>query len=288
MVKKERFTGLNVDLERLATRIESYLQENEFEVAYSKDPTEPASWFFIQARKLGALRTIAGARRSLDITIKGLPNDFEVSIGTGEWGKNILTSVPLFIVPIVGASVTVAKLYTGKKFESNIWKFIKEQIRFLVDSAKNRRIDVREYPCDYVEGHPNIKNTIEGGKIILERDASGKNRIIFRGDSSEIVMPAENILSAQLIARKGLHKDDLMIRIAYRDASGKIIKPVFNINDEIIRGVMAGIEELVGEDKILKSIEHISVVTDVKYCISCNAQLPSHAKFCISCGAQQT
>ncbi len=53
MGKVERFAGQNVDLERLATRIETYLQENGFEVAYSKDPAEPASWFFVQARKAG-------------------------------------------------------------------------------------------------------------------------------------------------------------------------------------------------------------------------------------------
>ena len=65
MAKTESFTRLDVDLERLATRIQTYLQENDFEIAFSKDPTGSASWFFIQARKAGALRTVAGARRSM-------------------------------------------------------------------------------------------------------------------------------------------------------------------------------------------------------------------------------
>ncbi len=84
MGKTEKFSGLNTDLERLANRVQMYLQENGFEVAYSKDPTAPASWFFIQASKASALRTVAGARRSTDITIKGAPDNFEVSVGTGE------------------------------------------------------------------------------------------------------------------------------------------------------------------------------------------------------------
>ncbi|MEM4399097.1 MAG: hypothetical protein QXV18_04720, partial [Candidatus Nitrosocaldus sp.] len=135
MGKTERFSVLNVNLERLATRVQMYLQENGFEVAYSKDPTAPPSWFFIQARKISTLRSIAGARRSTDITIKGKPDDFEVAISTGEWGKNMLSSAPLFIVPIVGITATVAKLYTAKSFESNLWKYIKDQIRFLSNSV---------------------------------------------------------------------------------------------------------------------------------------------------------
>ncbi|MEM2855757.1 MAG: zinc ribbon domain-containing protein [Candidatus Nitrosocaldaceae archaeon] len=287
MAKTEHFTNLNVDLERLATRIETYLQENEYEVAFSKDQTEPASWFFIQARKLSALRTVAGARRSIDIIIRGSPNDFSVNIGSGEWGKNMLASAPLFIVPLVGVTVTVAKLYAGKKAESNIWKFIKEQASYLANSAKNKEHDLREYACDYVEGYPELKKSIEGGKLILERSSSGKNRIIFRGNSSEIIIPAENVESAQIIAkRKGLHEDDLMIKVAYTDINDRKLKVVFNINDDIIRGVLGGIKELVGEDKILKSIEHINIISDVKFCPSCGAQVPKSAKFCMSCGAQ--
>ena len=54
MAKTERYRGYHIDLERLATRIEAYLQENGFEVAFSKEPSEKLSLFFIQARKYGA------------------------------------------------------------------------------------------------------------------------------------------------------------------------------------------------------------------------------------------
>ncbi|MEM2760860.1 MAG: zinc ribbon domain-containing protein [Nitrososphaerales archaeon] len=291
MAKTERFTGLNVDLERLATRIETYLQENNFEIAFSKDPTEPSSWYFIQARKAGALRTVAGARRSTDIAIRGEPNNFEVSIGTGEWGKNLLTSAPLFIVPIVGITATVAKLYVGKKFEGSLWKYIKDQTRFLRGSAQTttaQHLDTREYDCDYVEGYPNWSSQMEGGKLVLERRRDGKNRVLFKVNSREIAMPAERISSAQIISRrKGLHEHDLMLQITCRDANGKTVKPVFNIKDEIISGVLAGINELVGEDKVLKDIEHVKVITDVKFCIQCGAELSKAAKYCSQCGAVQ-
>lgn len=290
MAKTERFTGLNTDLERLATRIETYLQENNFEIAFSKDPTEPASWFFIQARKAGALRTAAGARRSTDIAIKGEPKSFEVTIGTGEWGKNILTSVPLFIVPMVGIVATVAKLYTAKKFENSLWKYIKDQVRFLRDStvtATAERSDTRGYDCDYVEGYPDWNSQVGGGKLLLERRRDGKNRILYRAGSKEIIIPAEKISNAQIISRrKGLHEHDLMIQISCKE-NGRTIKPVFNLHDDIISGVLAGINELVGEDKLLKNVEHTKVITDVKYCVQCGAEIAKAARFCSTCGAAQ-
>lgn len=308
MTKTERFSGLNTDLERLAMRVQSYLQENKFEVAYSKDPTEPASWFFIQATKSGALRTAAGARRSTDITIKGEPNSFEVSIGTGEWGKNLITSAPLFIVPVVGITATLAKLYTAKKFEDNLWKFIKDQARYLSGSAVAATtastemktggkpqvsvvgVDSRAYDCDYVEGYPGWNTQVLGGKLVLFREKGGKNRLVFKSptDSKEIVIPAANISEANIISRrKGLNEDDLMIQLVCKDENGKSAKPIFNLNDDVIRGVLAGINEIVGEDKVLRSFQQVNVTTEVKYCTACGAQIPTQARFCSSCGQKQ-
>lgn len=304
MGKTEKFSGLNTDLGRLANRIEMYLQENGFEVAFSKDQTEPASWFFIQARKVSALRTVAGARRSTDITIKGAPDNFEVSIGTGEWGKNIVTSVPLFIVPVVGISATLVKLYTAKKFEDNLWKYIKDQARFLADSdlrgprklssaaAARVNADSRAYSCDYVEGYPGWNKQMLGGKLLLIREGGGgKNRLTFKSQDSkeEFTIVSTNLIEAGIISRrKGLHQDDLMIQLTCKDEkSGRTIKPVLNVKDDIIGGVLAGINELVGEDRVLRSIEQVSVTTETKYCTGCGVQISKEAQFCSSCGAKQ-
>lgn len=299
MAKTIRFTA-DVELERLATRVQTYLQENRFEVAFSKDSSEPASWFFIQARKAGALRTAAGARRSTDITIRGSPTNFEVTVGTGEWGKNIITSAPLFIVPVVGIAATLAKLYVAKKFEDNLWKYIEDQVKFLSGSASSAKtvsaespvgVDSRTYDCDYVEGYPAWKTKIEGGKLELVRARGGKNRLVFRSQTNsteKIVIPAENITEAVIISRrKGLHEDDLMIQITCKDESGRNVRPIFNLNDDIIRGVLAGINEITGEDKVLRGFEQVHVTTDVKYCSSCGSQIPKVAKFCSSCGQKQ-
>ncbi len=296
MGKTETYTSLNTDLIRLATRVETYLQESGFEVAFSKDQTEPASWFFIQARKASALRTVAGARRSTDIAIRGSPDKFEVSIGTGEWGKNLVSSAPLFIVPVIGITASLVKLYTAKRFEDSLWKFIREQARFLSGSAAKTAepqtgvaADSRAYDCDYIEGYPGWKMHVTGGKLVLFREEGGKNRILFKSpDGQEITIPAANITGASVISRKkGLHEHDMMIQLDCKDESGRKMRLVFNVNDETIRGVMAGIDELVGEDKTLRELEEVNITTDTKTCTSCGISIPKQARFCMSCGQKQ-
>lgn len=260
MGKSELFIGKNTNLERLATRIETYLQENKFEVGLSKD--QSSSIYLIQARKTGFLRTASGARRSTDIKISGKPDNFEVDIGTGEWGKNLVSSAPLFIIPMVGIAATITKLYTAKKFESNLWNFVKDQVSFLKDTALSQvagktsgtsieEVD-KEYSCDYVEGYPNWDNEING-KLILKRSKSQENMLLFKTDSQELKIPATSVLKTSIVAnKKGHDENDLMIQIEFKDSSGKKIKPIFNLSDDIIRGILAGIDELVAEEKVHK------------------------------------
>lgn len=260
MAKTERFHKYSVDIERLATRIETYLTENGFEVAFSIDKEKPVSWCFIQARKLGMLRTAAGARRSTDISIRGSPDNFEVTIGTGEWGKNLIMSVPLMVFPVVAITATLAKVYTGKKFESNIWKYIKEQANFLRDSAVSGRKDAaktsdkREFSCDYVEGHPGWNSHVMDGTLILVREKKGSDKLVFEApDRRRFEIAAKDIEKTSIISRKkGLHEHDLMIEITCKDKNHKTAHIILNLPDDIIAGVLAGINEIVAEDKYLR------------------------------------
>lgn len=260
MAKTERFHGYNTDIERLATRIETYLTENGFEVAFSIDKQKPVSWCFIQARKLGMLRTAAGARRSTDISIRGAPSNFEVTIGTGEWGKNLIMSVPLMVFPVIAIAATLTKVYTGKRFESNIWKYIKEQANFLRDSAvagkkeTAKLSDQREFDCDYIEGYPGWGSQVTGGRLILVREKKGSDKLIFESpDRKQFEIAAKDIEKTSIISRKkGLHEHDLMIEITCKNKSHKTVHIVLNLSDDIIAGVLAGINEIVAEDKYLR------------------------------------
>ena len=260
MAKTKRFTSYNVDVERLATRIETYLTENHFEVAFSKD--QSIGSYFVQARKIGALRTASGTRRSTDISINGMPDDFEVTIGTGEWGNNMIVSAPLFVIPIIGIAATLTRLYTAKKFEKNLWKYIREQITFLRDSTlpdkkESKPIDQREFKCNYVEGYPGWNASVPDGMLILERQRSGIDRVIFESpDGEQITIPAAKIDKVSIISRKkDMGTKDLLLEITCRDKNGDVVAPILNLTNDVITGVLAGINELVAEDKYLRSAE---------------------------------
>jgi len=313
MGKTATFVDKNVDLKRLAKRVYSYLNENKFEVAYSKDE-EPATWFFIQARKISTIRTIAGMRRSTDITIKGKPEHFDVIISTGEWGKNMMSSAPLLLGAALGkdndyaviASVAAAgvssviKWYTARKFETNLKNFIRDQINFLEDSYLKEpkvvkkdttiKMDSMEYPCDYVSGYPNWNEHILGGRMVLELYQNGKNKIIFLPPSSKkkITLPAEMIEEANMISKKkGFSEDDLMIQLKCKNKSGEnIMYPIFNISDDIIRNVVSGISELVSDDKVPNMMSE-TVTTNTTNCRNCNTEISPSSKFCSSCGFRQ-
>jgi ribosomal protein S27AE len=106
-------------------------------------------------------------------------------------------------------------------------------------------------------------------------------------DGQEITVPAAGISGASIVSRKGLHGHDLMIQLDCKDGSDKKMRFVLNVNDEIIRGVMAGIDELVGEEKALRELEEASVTTETRACASCGASVPKQARFCMSCGKQK-
>lgn len=121
--------GRNIDLQRLALSIENYSRVNDFETRLFIDQTYPPSWFQVQSIKKGVGRTIIGARRCLDIIGRGRPDDLELSVGTGDWGKNIAASLITGTLTLgLGFVWAGASAIAYKVFEDKMWKFIRSQI----------------------------------------------------------------------------------------------------------------------------------------------------------------
>lgn len=117
----------NVDIKKLTEKIHQFFYDDGFsEVRLEEDPH--GSWFQIQARKTGALQTVTSSRKAIHVIVKGDPNKFSVSVGTGEWGKNFAVSA-LFTggIGLIGMGFNL-------KFTNKLWNFIKQTIASLENS----------------------------------------------------------------------------------------------------------------------------------------------------------
>jgi hypothetical protein len=321
MAKSRTYSNRNVNLERLAQHIRFYLQENSFQIAVSGggasnlSQTHPSSSFLIQAIKKSALRSLTGTRRSTDIVIEGNPDDFTISVGTGEWGENLVTSAPLMIFPPVGIAATLAKLYLGKRFGDNLWQFIEEQINQLSNKDMDKA-DVFEVPYSvkYIQGYPGWNEEIDG-QLVLHK-GNLEHKIIFRvrnDERKEIHMPAAQVGSAEIISS---HENNLMIQLVCQDDSGIFISPVFDAGDDIVSGILYGINDLVNESRSLllpSGKDHIGTAdygssssplsydsysedqgestskdtpsqSDVLVCYGCGKPVEETANYCPNCG----
>lgn len=138
-MRKARFRGRELEIGMLITRVRTYLEDKKFEVSIEY-PSEYAPWWLVQASKGGKFRTISGTRRSTNIRIEGDPNDFEVQLGTGELGKNLLVSSSIAAVPTFGLAIPVSATVVatmGRRFTNDLWEHILQQIDLLSNNVVN-------------------------------------------------------------------------------------------------------------------------------------------------------
>lgn len=129
--------------------------------------------------------------------------------------------------------------------------------------------DLREYDCDYLRGYPGCNSRISGGRISWEIDKKRKTdnnnnergHIIFKGtnsNSSKICIRFDDILEADMKSgRPELNEDRVVMQITCKYENGDIVKPVFGLKYELIRGVLDGIDELISQDRKLISLSQI-------------------------------
>jgi hypothetical protein len=68
----------------------------------------------------------------MDIVIKGRSNDFDVTIGSADWGKNIAASLITGTLTLgIGFLWAGASAVTYKVFEEKLWGYINDQIQLI-------------------------------------------------------------------------------------------------------------------------------------------------------------
>jgi hypothetical protein len=126
--------GRNVDLDKLAARIEDFLAIDGFdEVKIDKNTTD--RWIEIQARKGGAGRAVVASKKAIHVVIAGTSNHFRITQGTGEWGKNIAAT----FIPFVGW-VGLVGLGLNARFNAKLWSFVQQSVMDLRDTGDGKEV----------------------------------------------------------------------------------------------------------------------------------------------------
>lgn len=127
MGREGDWVGKNVDLKKLAAGVDRFFKDDGFhEIRVDEDPH--GSWFQIQAKKIGALRTVVSSRKAIHVIIKGEPNKFIVSVGTGEWGKNFA------VAGLFTGGVGLIGMGFNLRFTTKLWNHVKELVASLENS----------------------------------------------------------------------------------------------------------------------------------------------------------
>jgi len=257
--KIESCVGKNVDLNRLCSRIENFLLENKFKVAYSNNESSNNLNRVIYAKKDRFLPSLF-QKRMISVRITGNYYDFQLSLSSSKETKSSLEFSNIKEISHKEIPSKLNQLYSYKNFEDNLWEYMIDQINNLVDthSFEEQHI-VQEYSCDYIEGFPGWKKPILRGKLILENQ-SGNRCLIFNMDENKGVMiPPSKLIKVEIISKKTkISNPEQIVKMTFMDEKGRKHSPIFNFSHQDISGVFASINEV-----IIKSKKEKLLITSV-------------------------
>lgn len=117
----------NCDLDALFQACEEWFTQRTYQIQTEKS----AGTWLLQARHTETWRTAVGAARAFNVLIQGQPNQFTVTLSTGEWASN-LAAGGIAAVLTGGATLLISGITVGwsKKIEGDIAAFIEQKILF--------------------------------------------------------------------------------------------------------------------------------------------------------------
>jgi len=124
---KKLYQNKNCDLSALSRDIQSWFASLGYEIQLNNTD---GAWI-VQAQKADTWRKAVGATRAFNILIQGLPNEFSVDIGIGEWVSN-LAAGGIAAVLTGGMTLLGSGLAAGwsKKIEMDLWNFVEQKVIF--------------------------------------------------------------------------------------------------------------------------------------------------------------
>ena len=134
--KGAHWKNKNVDLKKLAEKLVDFFYADGFSEVRQEESADKTQ-YVVQAKKAGVARTLTSTRKVITIVIKGNPNEFQVEVGTGEWGKGVAMAVVLTgVIGVVGLGFNAA-------FREKVWTEIRLAIKSLEDTSSTKSTSKR-------------------------------------------------------------------------------------------------------------------------------------------------
>jgi len=134
--KGAHWKNKNVDLKKLAEKLVDFFYADGFSEVRQEESADKIQ-YVVQAKKAGVARTLTSTRKVITIVIKGNPNEFQVEVGTGEWGKGVAMAVVLTgVIGVVGLGFNAA-------FREKVWTEIRLAIKSLEDTSSTKSTSKR-------------------------------------------------------------------------------------------------------------------------------------------------
>ena len=134
--KGAHWKNKNVDLKKLAEKLVDFFYADGFSEVRQEESADKIQ-YVVQAKKAGVARTLTSTRKVITIVIKGNPNEFQVEVGTGEWGKGVAVAVVLTgLIGVVGLGFNAA-------FREKVWTEIRLAIKSLEDTSSTKSTSKR-------------------------------------------------------------------------------------------------------------------------------------------------
>jgi hypothetical protein len=126
-MREERVTLGKIDVERLAKAAKDYLQKLGLKII-NEDAFE--GYHSIKAYKDGKIALVTGSVRDIELLITGTDKNYELTLRTGAWGRDI--AIPALLASMVsfgaGAVVAGVEAYRAGKFEKDFWTWLNKEI----------------------------------------------------------------------------------------------------------------------------------------------------------------
>lgn len=145
-MKEERVNLSNVDIEQLVSNTKQHFQELGLQIIH-EDKFE--NYWSLKAHKGGKIAAVTGSIRDVEILITGSGNNYDLTLRTGAWGRDI--AIPALLAGMVslgGAAIVAgAEAYRAHKFEKNFWDWLNTQVSQLGKKATISKPEVLQ-PTD--------------------------------------------------------------------------------------------------------------------------------------------